>query len=691
MFDKLKEIKLNIKDKYKVCRDFFNETYNKHIIYMYIVISIFVALVIEMMARGSFCKGIFYLISNPYVFLCNAVIVLMTLSFSLLIRRRFFAVTLISTLWIAAGVTNAVLLSNRVTPFTAVDLILIDTAFKVLDKYFSAWQVVLVIIAILLCMLALVFMYLKAPKVSHKIKYGRNVIAILIIWAIGFGGLNLGVASELIPRNFGNLRDCYNAYGFVYCFANSVVNTGVSKPESYSDEKIKEITDEEKNKNDVKKTPNIIFVQLESFFDLRKIKNTKFSENPIPNFTKLVKNYPSGYLSVPVVGAGTVNTEFEVMTGMNMDSFGPGEYPFKTILKDTTCESICFNLKEYGYKCHAIHNNIATFYGRNHVFANLGYDTFTSIEYMNVEEFNPMGWAKDHYLTDNIIDTLKSTKGQDFIYTISVQGHGKYPSDGDYDYPIKIRGVEDEELRNQYQYYAWQINEMDQFIGELIQAVESLGEESIVVMYGDHLPSLGLLSENLKNGDVYQTQYFIWSNFENNYTSEDIEAYQLESKILKELNMTAGKINNYTQQHKDDDQAEYQEGLQNLEYDMLYGDYLAYNGVNPYVATDLKLGLNEILVSSIATLDDDVGTVYIYGKHFTNYSKVYINDEAQDTVYIDPNTIMVVYPELKDGDSISVCQENEESELTRTEPLIYSTDEIKPSNSKAKKKSKKSQ
>ena len=127
------------------------------------------------MARGSFLKGIFYLISEPYVFLCNAVIVLMTLSFSLLIKRRFFAVTLISALWISAGITNAVLLSNRVTPFTATDLVLIDTAFKVIDKYFSTWQVVLVVVAVILCITGLVFMYLKAPKVNHEIKYTVKV------------------------------------------------------------------------------------------------------------------------------------------------------------------------------------------------------------------------------------------------------------------------------------------------------------------------------------------------------------------------------------------------------------------------------------------------------------------------------------------------------------------------------------
>ena len=37
---------------------------------------------------------------------------------------------------------------------------------------------------------------------------------------------------------------------------------------------------------------------------------------------------------MPSVGAGTANTEFEVLTGMSMRFFGPGEYPYKTYVKD---------------------------------------------------------------------------------------------------------------------------------------------------------------------------------------------------------------------------------------------------------------------------------------------------------------------------------------------------------------------
>lgn len=686
MIEKFNKIKENGKEKYKEFRSFFKETYNKRIIYMYIVGSLFIALVIEMMARGSFIDGIFYLIKSPYIFICNSVIILMTYSFTLLTRRRIFFIGLITVIWITLGISNAVLLGNRVTPLTGVDLLLIDSALGVLNKYFSIWQIILVALAFIAVIVLLVYMYLKAPKVNHKINHIRNLFAIGLIWAIGFGTLNLGVASELIPSTFGNLRDCYNEYGFIYCFSNSLLNTGVSKPEEYSNESIKEIAKGE-DKEKVKFRPNIIFIQLESFFDLNKMKGLTFSQDPTPTFNTLKEHYPSGYFSVPIIGAGTVNTEFEAMTGMNLDDFGPGEYPFKTVLTEKTCESICFNLKEYGYKCHAIHNNTATFYGRNNVFANLGYDTFTSIENMYIDEMTPMGWAKDKYLVDEILQFLKSSKKQDFVYGISVQGHGSYPSENNYDYPILIEGIEDEAERNQFQYYAWQINEMDQFVADLINAVDNLDEDSIIVFYGDHLPSLGITSDELINDDIYQTEYVIWSNFKSKYEDEDIEAYQLQSKILEKLNMTAGAINYYSQQHRNDEDKEaYREGLHSLEYDMLYGDYFAFNGKNPYERTDIKIGLRDVIVKSVTPLNDELETVYIYGENFTKYSKVYINGDKVDTNFVDKNTLSIINPELKDGDLISVYQQNSDKNvLSKTEEFEY-TEEIKPSKKKKKKK-----
>ena len=130
--------------------------------------------------------------------------------------------------------------------------------------------------------------------------------------------------------------------------SNTLLNTGIDKPSNYSEDAILSIINDIEyasttNDNYVslatnsdsitpKENPNIIMIQLESFFDPNLVKYLGFSKNPIPNFTSLKENYSTGYLNVPSVGAGTANTEFEILSGMSLDFFGPGEYPYKTIL-----------------------------------------------------------------------------------------------------------------------------------------------------------------------------------------------------------------------------------------------------------------------------------------------------------------------------------------------------------------------
>ena len=60
-----------------------------------------------------------------------------------------------------------------------------------------------------------------------------------------------------------------------------------------------------KTKEDGKR-PNILFLQLESFFDPTLVNYLDISEDPIPNFRKLMKEYSSGYYKVPSVGADCI-------------------------------------------------------------------------------------------------------------------------------------------------------------------------------------------------------------------------------------------------------------------------------------------------------------------------------------------------------------------------------------------------
>ena len=67
---------------------------------------------------------------------------------------------------------------------------------------------------------------------------------------------------------------------------------------------------------------------------------------------------------------------------------------------------------------------------------------------------------------------------------------------------------------------------MDDFIGELTDTLSKFDEDIILVMYGDHLPSLEQTEDELTNANLYQTEYNIWSNYGFDMKKEDLETYK---------------------------------------------------------------------------------------------------------------------------------------------------------------------
>lgn len=130
------------------------------------------------------------------------------------------------------------------------------------------------------------------------------------------------------------------------------------------------------------------------------------------------------------------------------------------------------------------------------------------------DQKNSLGWVKDSVLTDEILKCLDSTEEPDYVYTISVQGHGAYPEEPVLEDPeIMVSGSPTREKDYQWEYYVNEIYEMDQFVKELTERLADYPEDVVLVMYGDHLPTMGLTVEDLENKYLFQTQYVIWDNF----------------------------------------------------------------------------------------------------------------------------------------------------------------------------------
>ena len=618
---------------------------------------------IEMISRRSFSAAWTYMTTKPLVFAYNAALIFTTSLIVYLFRRRCFWRVLISILWLLLGIINGVILSNRVTPFTGPDLHLLTDGMAVLNKYLPAWGVVLALILLGLFALLLLILLIKAPKYKRKVKFRYDLLLVVVGAALFAGATQLALEKRVLSNYFGNIAFAYEDYGYPYCLAVTIFDTGISCPRDYSEQEITRIERTEDNlpaTNEDSK-PNIIFVQLESFFDPTLVEYLNISEDPIPNFRKLMKEYTSGYYKVPSVGAGTANTEFESITGMSLHYFGPGEYPYKSILKETTCESAPYVLKNLGYSTHAVHNNEANFYGRRSIFPNLGFDTFTSAEYMSEEEDkNPLGWTKDEILTDEIIKCLDSTEESDYIYTISTQGHGAYPEEQLIDDPeITVSGAETEAQNNQWEYYCNEIHEMDNFVKELTDALADYPEDVILVMYGDHLPTMGLTVEDLKNKYLFQTQYVMWDNFGLEKKDENLAAYQMAAEVMDRAGIHEGTIFRYHQARRNT--RNYQVDLETLQYDVLYGKKYSYDGESPFQRIKMRMGLYDVTLDSMEEISTVDHTYRLKGTNFTPSSQVKLNGEWYDTVYVNPTTLMSSGTEINDFDRVSVVQRSNSS------------------------------
>lgn len=634
--------------------------------------AIFIALLNEILARHSLIQALGFMFTSPLVFIVNASLIFATLSIACMFRRRLFLFCLVSFAWLALGIVNGVILLKRMTPFTVYDLAVLEDGLSIVPTYMSTGEIVFLIVAVLAIIAFFVLLFIKGPKKKTKIKYKRNITAFILIAAVTLGIWTGGTRFGIVDTFFGNLAKGYAENGVTYGFVATWLDTGIDKPKGYCEDEILGIfkngelenLDKVMAEDSQKDTPNIIFLQLESFIDPELFSNIECSEIAVPYFRSLLEDYSSGYFTVPSVGAGTANIEFEVMTGISAKFFGPGEYPYKAVLSKKTMEAVPYNMKQMGFSTHAIHNHRGVFYNRNVVFPNIGFDDFTSVEYMNDVEKTPKNWERDGVLIKYIMDCLTTTDTKDYIYTISVEGHGKYPTEQVIENPeIKVTKAPSEEKKNQYEYYINMVHNMDSFIKDLTDTLSAFDEPVVLVLYGDHLPALDMTEDEMTTKDLYKTQYVIWSNYGLPKQDKDVYAYQMSAYLFDRLGIHGGTIPTFHQNYSDS--KNYKKNLEALGYDMLYGKQYVYKG-KKYEPTDMRMGINPIKIDKIIQIGENY---YIKGQNFTQFSYVTLDEEKLDTTYLSPTLLA-----LEEKVDPEVAKELKVSQIEKYDTILSTTE-----------------
>ena len=624
------------------------------------VVSAFVInLFIEIVWRRSLSSVINLVVFNPHMFIYGTALIALTLCVTMFFKKRLFVYLLIAGTWIGFGVSNATLLAYRSTPMVAIDFMIMRSSIGISTIYLSVFVIILIVLGILAAIALLVYIMRKCRK--EKVDYKRSFLQTVGVAAFVATLATMFYFTNAVPSDM-RLPEIHQKCGYAYCLTYSLVDYGVDEPEVYTDDYMQEIRDvidsvEETVPED---KPNVIFLQLESFMDMNRIEGIELSENPHPYFNYLKDTYPSGKLTVNALGASTANVEFEVLTGTYIKDYGFDEYPYKTFLRNTAIETIAYDLKSLGYATTAMHNHDGSFYSRNTAYANLGFDRFIPRECMNDLEYTPAGWTKDKVLLGLIKDVMAQTEERDFVFAVTVQCHSKYPKEvvEGMEYTVTAGGFEDEGYVNMLSFYATQAREEDEFVKALLEYLTDYDEKTMVVIYGDHLPTFIKQSNQLTEGlddltdtEKYNSEYVIWTNYGIEGEDQDLTACQLASKSLDYAGIRTGNIMRLY--HTDLDEDTMTEYRHAITYDIVDGGNHLNGGKKRYETTDLIIGMNPITVTDYELREE---SLYIYGKGFTEDAYVYINGLIYASNYISPEILKVnEQVTVENGDEIEAA------------------------------------
>lgn len=309
--------------------------------------------------------------------------------------------------------------------------------------------------------------------------------------------------------------------------------------------------------------PNIVFVMSEAHWDARHL------DASIPkNITPTLDRYQVSELLSPTFGGGTANVEFEVLTGLNT-YLNHAELAYVSKLKRPTY-SLPMYMNAQGYNTTAMHNNGKYFYNRSAVYQNLGFNRFLSIENMVNEAdrkkfTTSSGWANDDLLYWHVRNQLKKSVDQpQFIYAITVENHMSYNDDrfGKDNFKITKSGVTDLSKR-QLNTYLSGLQRADQHFKQLIEDAQHLQRPTLVIFFGDHLPSLDSVYDDYhffanaqekqqkQDERFFSTPIAVWSNFKIDrqlFKQPNIAAHFLAVRALEASHMPLSPYYRFMQQ-----------------------------------------------------------------------------------------------------------------------------------------------
>ena len=485
------------------------------------------------------------LMSANSIFLNLCIIAGIYLLLLLLTARYSISALLTSVILFLSATVNHFVLQFRGTVILPSDIYSIKTASNVAVNYSLFWdQSLMISLAVTLINISITCWLTGAFD-----KAGRKKIlgAAGAVWIVNIVVItNTSVRSYLgtgLDQSSQTSRS--KEIGFLLNFCENIPYFMYQKPEGYSLEYAASVLPEQEEETEETTMPdNVIVIMNESFTDLGFLGEVETDQEYMPNFYRVIneENSKMGKCVTSVFGGGTSCTEFEFLTGSTMMFLGSGNAPYQQYIHSET-GSIASYLSKEGYSSIALHPANPLSWNRQTAYPLLGFENFLNV---SSEEFQDAErcryWVDDRAL---MTEMYRQSTLQDslFQFGLTIQCHGGYDYDGDdFESTVHITNYDDED--GTVSQYLSLISMSDQAFGELIDKLRADDKKTIVLMFGDHLPSL---SDNFynqlmgKDGGqerelrLHETPYLFWANYDVSFDGipEVLSANFLSPYLLK--------------------------------------------------------------------------------------------------------------------------------------------------------------
>ncbi|PGP00184.1 phosphoglycerol transferase [Bacillus cereus] len=420
--------------------------------------------------------------------------------------KVFLSTILTSILLIILAIVNHFKIVFRGDPLYPSDFTQIghmQSVIPMVMDYFSWGYILLVIVSVVVCILAGMYVrkYIQNVKVHAGVRFLFIIGSVFILYVYGnFTNtfMNKWFQKSGIEFVLWDQNENYASNGFVLGFISNLDTTVIEKPKEYSKENMLQIANDIKKQygsnigaQKQKEKPNIIFVMSESFWDPTKLTNLSFSEDPLPNLHHYIESFLGGQTISPAFGGNTANVEFEALTSYSMSLLKPGSIPYQQVVTNKIeIPSIPRALKKEGYYTSAIHSFGRLFFKRDDVYKVLGFDKFNAQDTMENVEVDG-DYISDLSMSKEIIAELEKQKKPTFIHAVTMQNHFPFTEGRFGENQIEISGLENEESKAELETYTEGLRRSDEALQYLIEELDNLDRPTLLVFFGDHLPSLG--------------------------------------------------------------------------------------------------------------------------------------------------------------------------------------------------------